>query len=473
MSRGESNTRCRARVSSTAPRLEPRWPRPTWATASTMNSRISAASSSSCSWERRRRSAGQEIRSRYIAAQPTPAWPRFDAARGRGRGQTAAVGIDLERVVRAQQQGCAIGGSALYTRILDDVAADVVRGGPCRAVLAAYGDEPLAAAWSPPPPGRRPRARPHRPGPGPGPPLPVGRGHARGRTSGPTSWPPSPSTGPSCPSAPAAPIQTNEVGRSASLLGGFLAVAEAGLPLRVLEVGASAGLNLRFDRYRYEAAGGPSFGPGGLPGPVRRAVGRCRAPDLGVALVVAERRGCDVRPLDPADPADRLRLRACLWPDQPERRARLDAALEVAEPVPVPVDRADAAAWAGRAPRRGPPRAGHGGRPLDRGPVPRPRHPAGPGAGHRRGRPEPRAPDAPVAWLRMEPASTEEADVRLTCWPSGRAGPKRRSWPAAPSTAPRAVGPGGRRPQPAAGSGVRRVEVCVARGRSRCLGPAG
>jgi hypothetical protein len=50
------------------------------------------------------------------------------------------------------------------------------------------------------------------------------------------------------------PVQTNEVGRCAALLGGFLEVArQTGLPLRLLEVGAAGGLILRWDQYRYEA----------------------------------------------------------------------------------------------------------------------------------------------------------------------------------------------------------------------------
>ena len=61
------------------------------------------------------------------------------------------------------------------------------------------------------------------------------------------------------------PVQTNEVGRCAALLFGFGGVAtEAGLPLRLLEVGASAGLNLRWDRFRYRAAGF-SWGPEDSP----------------------------------------------------------------------------------------------------------------------------------------------------------------------------------------------------------------
>ena len=86
------------------------------------------------------------------------------------------------------------------------------------------------------------------------------------------------------------PVQTNEVGRCAALLPGFLDVAaRTGMPLRMLEVGASAGLNLGWSEYRYEA-GDFAWGPpdsalriefelvggadaGGGPGDGRRAGG--------------------------------------------------------------------------------------------------------------------------------------------------------------------------------------------------------
>ena len=61
------------------------------------------------------------------------------------------------------------------------------------------------------------------------------------------------------------PVQTNEPGRCAALIGGFLEVAHrCGPELRVFEVGSSAGLNLRWDRYRYEARG-ETWGPADSP----------------------------------------------------------------------------------------------------------------------------------------------------------------------------------------------------------------
>ena len=117
--------------------------------------------------------------------------------------------------------------------------------------------------------------------------------------------------------------------RCTGLIGGFLVVAgETRLPLTVLEVGASAGLNLRFDRYRY-ASGGAGWGD--VRSPVRfEDVFDGAAPPFDAPLSVTERRGCDASPLDPRSDEDRLTLMSYVWPDQTERFELLRAALEIA-----------------------------------------------------------------------------------------------------------------------------------------------
>jgi hypothetical protein len=143
------------------------------------------------------------------------------------------------------------------------------------------------------------------------------------------------------------PVQTNEVGRSAALLGGFLAVSDSsGLPLRILEVGASAGLNLRWDHYRYRH-GQVEWGPPRSPLELADNFTGSRLPPLATATFrgVAERRGCDLAPVDPTTVDGRLTLLSFVWPDQPERFDRLRAALHVAGTVPATVDRADANEW--------------------------------------------------------------------------------------------------------------------------------
>lgn len=138
--------------------------------------------------------------------------------------------------------------------------------------------------------------------------------------------------------------QTNEVGRSASLVGGFLTVAaENRQPLRVLEVGASAGLNLRFDRYRYEQ-GRSGYGPVESP-LVMRDLWPDAIPPFDAPLEVIDRRGCDLSPIDPTSVDGQLTLLGAVWPDQVDRIARLRIALEMAAGFPVDIDRADVAEW--------------------------------------------------------------------------------------------------------------------------------
>jgi hypothetical protein len=214
------------------------------------------------------------------------------------------------------------------------------------------------------------------------------------------------------------PVQTNEVGRSAALLFGFLAVAaETELPLRLLEVGASAGLNLRWDRFGY-SADGFSWGPEDSPLQLRFELeGEGQPPSLPETVEIAERRGCDAAPVDASTLEGRLTLLSYIWPDQPERIARMEAALEVAAEVPVSLERDTAAAWAKRLlAEQTPDQAtvvyhsivsqylGEEERASLYGHVE--------AAGDRA------SSAAPLAWLRMEPRD-DRADVHLTTWPGG------------------------------------------------------
>lgn len=139
------------------------------------------------------------------------------------------------------------------------------------------------------------------------------------------------------------PPQTNEVRRSSAVMCGLLAVAERfGLPIDLLELGASAGLNLVPDVYRHRlgaaeaghAASAVLLEPEWRGGPVAQG---------GVRVV--SRAGCDLRPFDLQDPTALHRMRTYLWADQPDRMERTIAAWEIARVALAGVERADAAAW--------------------------------------------------------------------------------------------------------------------------------
>jgi hypothetical protein len=213
------------------------------------------------------------------------------------------------------------------------------------------------------------------------------------------------------------PVQTNEVGRSAALLPGFLAfAAETGLPLRLLEVGASAGLNLLWDSYRYRADGfawGPADSPVKLDFELRGEI------DLPIpaTIEIAEREGCDASPIDPSSAEGRLSLLAYVWPDQPARVERLQAALGLAAELPASIERAAGAPWL-----------------RDKLAEPRPGRATlvyhsivmqymsdderAEFKGHLKAAGEKATASAPLGWLRLEPAG-ELAEVRLSTWPGG------------------------------------------------------
>jgi hypothetical protein len=214
------------------------------------------------------------------------------------------------------------------------------------------------------------------------------------------------------------PVQTNEVGRSAALLPGFLAVAAktAGMPLRLLEVGASAGLNLRWHAYRY-CADDFSWGPQDSPLQLDFELIEGEKMARPGQVEVAERRGCDASPVDPDSPEGRLTFFAYVWPDQHRRLERARAALEVAENMPVAIDREAAAGWTRRMlaePREGAATVLFHSIVFQYFPEEeREEFLATVAAAGERA-----TAAAPLAWLRMEPAGGW-ADVRLTLWPGG------------------------------------------------------
>ncbi len=140
------------------------------------------------------------------------------------------------------------------------------------------------------------------------------------------------------------PPQTNQVGRSAVLLGGALWIAARfGQPFELLEIGASAGLNLCFDRWGYDLG---AHGWGEPAAPVRIASDwRGTLPPLDAPLRVIERAGCDRVPLDARDREDCERLRAWVWPDCEADLDRTDDALAMVRRLGLRIERADAADW--------------------------------------------------------------------------------------------------------------------------------
>jgi hypothetical protein len=214
--------------------------------------------------------------------------------------------------------------------------------------------------------------------------------------------------------------QTNEVRRSAVLLPGFLTIAaEIALPLRLIELGASAGLNQLWERRRYHLGEAGDWGPADAP-VVIDADWRGPPPPLAAPVAIAGRAACDRAPVDLADPLARRRLKAFVWPDQIDRLARLDAAIIESLAAGVTVERADAVDFTRRVAAPAPGLATVVFHSVFFQYMPAASQAAlvETLAGHGQSA----VPGAPLAWLRMEPSAAINGimELRLTTWPGGR-----------------------------------------------------
>lgn len=276
-------------------------------------------------------------------------------------------------------------GSPMYEALLHRMAGDVRAGGPCFAALEPHAARTrmlaplllLAAIHRMVLEGSLPEAARFYPSMG-------------GESNVDALWPHFLDAVPRA--VPPVCVQTNEIGRSRALLPGFLEVARrTGLPLRLLEIGASAGLNLRWDHFPFL--------------------------DPPAAICVVERRGCDLNPIDPTLDESRPALLCFVWPDQAERLQQLAAVIDIARRVPAPVDRSDAIPWLRT--HLAEPRLGVATVVFHSVVMPYLTEEAREevrriieAAGDRA------TENAPLAWLAMEPGA-DQADVHLTLWPGG------------------------------------------------------
>ena len=136
------------------------------------------------------------------------------------------------------------------------------------------------------------------------------------------------------------PPQTNEAGRSASVMAGLLWLSgRLGPRFELNEIGASAGVNTMMGRYFYDLGGttaGPSLSR------MRIAPEWRGSPPPASPVEIVAARGCDRAPVDLTDPDQALKLKAYVWAEAAERMARIDTAIAMAQRAAPELERMDA-----------------------------------------------------------------------------------------------------------------------------------
>ncbi len=234
--------------------------------------------------------------------------------------------MEAEAALREQARGCGELGSPMYAALLERLADDLAAGGPTARVLRGHEHDPGPSALA-----LRLLGSVHR--------------LVLERRAGVLAayWPSVGGTWDDDAGTAAVldllarepdlvaqwldrPPQTNEVGRAAALVGALRHLpAAARLPVRLVELGSSGGLNLLADR---------------LPLPEGAWEGPTPPPWSGLRLV--DPVGCDPHPVDVRTTHGRLVLTAYVWADQVDRHERLRRALELAQRHPVDVRRSTA-----------------------------------------------------------------------------------------------------------------------------------
>ena len=143
-------------------------------------------------------------------------------------------------------------------------------------------------------------------------------------------------------------VSTNEARRSAVLYLAFQWLRAQGtlgaLPIDIIEVGTSAGLNQLWDRFGYDFGQRGRMGDPASPVRIAPQLRGSRAIPPAGPIPVGRRIGIDLAPLDACDEDDRRWLRALVWPEETSRRQTLDAALDIARRDPPEIMAADAMA---------------------------------------------------------------------------------------------------------------------------------